>query len=79
MMENETKAVSRKETLVVIGCGIAGFVAMQWLIQHPDAARTLNMRMALAVKKYSHERADYWRSLADKAATKYNEMRNVSA
>lgn len=78
MMESETKAVSRRETAVVILCGIAGFAAMQWIIQHPDSARTLNMRMALAVKKYSHDRADYWRTIADRAATKYNEMRNVT-
>ena len=78
MMENETKAVSHKETVVVLLCGIAGFAAMHWIIQHPDAARTFNMRMALAVKKYSHEQADRWRSIADHAATKYNEMRNVT-
>jgi hypothetical protein len=78
-MENETsKAVSRKETLAVLACGIAGFAAMHWFIQHPDAARTLNMRVALAVKKHSHARADYWRAIADHAATKYNEMRNVT-
>jgi len=76
-MEHE-KAINRADIFISAALGFAGMVAMSWLLRHPDAARQMHMRIALTVKRVAYAQAEVWQSVGAKAATRYNELRNVS-
>ena len=76
-MENE-KSIKAGDILVSAAIGLAGMVAINWLLRNPDAARQMHMRIALTVKRVAYIQADMWQGIGAKAATRYNELRNVS-
>jgi len=79
MRENGNARRTTARALFATGTALAlvsaGSLAAIWLAQHPDAVRRIHMRIALSVKSQAHNRADYWRNVADKAGTRYNQLK----
>lgn len=72
---SERKAITTTDLAVLLAISFGGVFAIRWLVRNPDNARQIHMRVFLATQKFAHRRADYWRAVADKAGTKYNELR----
>lgn len=78
---NETRRSTAKVAFnlaVFSATAATTFFAVRWVLQHPNAGRTIAMRTNLAIKDIAHTRSDRWRIVADNAATRYNELRNIT-
>jgi len=77
-MEDEVvsgKKVSRTDIVVLFAAAIASSIAVRYIFTNPDAARTINMRLARVVKRIAERQVDSWQRVADGAATFYNKQR----
>ena len=67
-----------KRQAIILLFGLVGTVATAYVLYYfasPDAWKTLKMRLALKAKRLTQSQADWWQTLADKAATMYNQER----
>jgi hypothetical protein len=69
------KRVTLEDVILASGIGIAGICAIRWILQHPDDAIQIRMRILLATQKTFLAISDRCRYIADRAGTEYNKVR----
>lgn len=73
-MDRHKKGVLFDAT-VMVGATVVAYLAVSWILRHPDAARTANMRACLVVRRTAQTSADMLQKIADDAGTRYNALR----
>lgn len=76
-MTSPTVEETKRQTVILVFSTIGTLVTVYLIYEFskPDAFKTLKMKMALQLKRFSQSQVDWWQRQADNAATMYNRER----
>jgi hypothetical protein len=79
MSENESVVATevKRQTVILLFSTAGTIIAVyvMYKLSEPDLWRTTKMKLALKVKHLAQTQVEWWQSIADKAATLYNQER----